>query len=493
MARITTYLPFICFFLAFLALLWPIELLFSSDDGSHLEMINQLGVSGWVMMRAEVWEPRLFSDFFLAVFIYNLGLWKLVNAIVAALLMFGVCRISFGPDFLKDTSERGRNLLLAFSIACLLFFFIYPNAVTSSSIWYTGSFNYLWPVAALIFAIMPFIFFARAGDPYPHAAWIPIGIFASICAGFTLQTTLVSFGGSLLILVFCLVKKRKAPLWLCVQFAVIAICAIYFTVAVLSSARFTGGEELALFPEFATFGLRDKLQLGVHVFDTHLLRSSSLLFLVLALLAGILAFNRLKSMHFCYKAVAFFPAFYIFLNIVPFRYVLSGTWQYPAEYAGMIGMPSAFGHDPAGWFDFLYRVPPLGWGMEPRDLFMSSIAFAVVIFMLYPLFFAFKKKADGLLASLLYLAAFCSGIIMGFSPTVFASGSRPFFLANILMILLCAMLIREGMTDEDPTVSSDFLVKTKRSKLIVVAISLVAVYSFFMYLFVFASVYYWWF
>ena len=81
---------------------------------------------------------------------------------------------------------------------------------------------------------------------------------------------------------------------------------------------------------------------------------------------------------------------------------------------------------------------------------------------------------------------------MGFSPSVFASGSRPFFLSNIILLILCAMLIREGMTDEDPQLSDDFLAKTKRSKFVIVAVSLIAVYSFFLYLFVFASIHYWW-
>ena len=490
--KLSPYFPYICFFLVFYALLWPIELLSGSDDTAHFEMLEKLGAPGWVFWRAEVWQPRLFSDLFYAVFIYRLGAWKLVNAAMAALLMLGVCRVSFGPSFLIETQKRDRNLLVASSLICLLFFFIYPNAVTSSSIWYTGSFYYLWPITALIFGLTPFIYFFRKGEPYPHKAWIPIGIIASLCAGFTEQTTLVSLCVSLLILVFSLAKKRKVPVWLYIHFAVIAVLAALFLYFNFSAARFTGGEEIAYFPEFATFGLRDKLQLGIHVYDLHLLRSSNLLFLALALLSGFLACVRLKKLHICYKAIAFFPAFYILLNILPFRYIFSGAWNYTAEYAKTIGMPSAFGPDPAGWFDFLYRVPPLGWGLEPRDLFMATIAFAAVIFMLYPIFFAFKRKIDGLLAALLYLASFCSGIVLGFSPTVFASGSRPFFLSNIIMIILLAMLVREGMTDEDPQISDDFLVKTKRSKAVIALISLIAVYSFFLYKFVFASVYYWW-
>jgi len=493
MTRIKPYIPFICIFLVFYALLRPIGLLSGSDDTAHFEMLEKLGGLGWVLWRAEMWEPRLFSDLAYAIFIWRIEVWQVVNAIVAALLMFGLWRASFGPECLKiDEAKPRKNApILASALICLLFFFIYPNAVTSSSIWFTGSFNYLWPVAALVFGLTPFIYFIRGNDPYPKKIWIPIGIFASLCAGFTLQTALVAFGVSLVIMAFCIVRKRKPAFWLIVHFAVIAACAVFFAVSTLTSARLTGGEELALFPQFASFDFKDKLLLGVHVYDLHLLRSSNLLFLTLALLAGYLAFLRLKKLHAVSGAIAFFPAFFILLNIIPFDKLLSGAWNYTADYADTLGSSTAFGTEPAAIFDFLYRVPPLGMG-EPRDILMASLAFLAVIFMAYPIFFAFKKRVMGGLAALLYLASFLSGIIMGFSPTIFASGSRPFFLSNILILFLCAMLVREGMGNEDPSVADDFHGKTRRSKIIVAAIAIIAVYAIFLYAFVFASVYYWW-
>jgi len=486
MTRITPYIPFILFFLAFYALLQPVSLLSAGDDTAHFEMLEKLGGFGWVMWRAETWEPRFFSDAAYAFFIWRLDAWKLVNAVVAALLLFGVWRAAF-----SRVIENKKTLLLASALICLLFFFIYPNAVTSSSVWFTGSFNYLWPVTALVFSLTPFIFFLRGDYPYPKKIWIPVGIIAALCAGFTLQTTLVALGVSLIILIYCLAKKRKPSLWLIVHFIVIAACAVYFVISVLTSSRLTGGSELDLFPEFAAFSAIDKLQLGIHVYDLHLLRSSSLLFLALALLAGFFAYTRLRNMHTVLRFVAFFPAFYIFLNVIPFRYILSGTWNHTSDYAGIIGLPNASGYDPAMIFNFLDRVPPLGWG-EPRDLLLASLALLAVIFMVYPVFFAFRKRIDGILAAVLYLASFGSGIIMGFSPTIFASGSRPFFLSNIILLFLCAMLIREGMTAEDPRVSDVFLGKAKASKFIVAAVSLIALYAILLYASIFASVNYWW-
>ena len=155
-------------------------------------------------------------------------------------------------------------------------------------------------------------------------------------------------------------------------------------------------------------------------------------------------------------------------------------------------MPSAFGYDPSTWFDFMHNVPPLNRAYDSRDLFMAALALLAVLSMYYPLAFAFRKKARSFLACLLYLAAFGSCIIMGFSPTIFASESRPFFLANIIMLLLCTMLIREGMTTGDPQVSANFLGKTKRSKLVIILILHIAGYSLILHKFVYASVYYWW-
>ena len=490
--KIQPYIPFLIFFVLVFILLQPIILILSSDDGAHFEMLEKLGISGWVLWRAEEWQPRLFSDYFYAIFIQNIALWKFVNAVIAGLLVFGIWRTACGPSSFEDYEDntRRKNLVLIASLICVLFFLIYPNAVTSSVFWYTGSFNYLWPVTAMLFGLMPFIFLIKGESPYPKKVWIPIGIFASICAGFNEQTTAVALGVSLLILIYCLIKKRKIPKLLFVHFAIIAICAIYFLYSVFFSSRLAGGSEIALFPEYAEFGLRHKLMLGVNVMTNHLLRSSSLLFFVFAMLAGILAAVRLKGKNIIVRMLSFLPAFYILLNIVPFRFVLSGTWNHPEKYTGILGVDSAFETEPS-WFDFLHRVIPLNWGPTERDTFMAILALIIVLLVLYPLFFAFKKISTRLLASLLYLAALASGAIMGFSPTVFASGSRPYFLANVILLLLCAMLLKEGLSEKTSPVANDFTGATNRSKVFIGIISLIAVYSIFMYKFIFASSYYW--
>jgi len=484
--RIKPYIPFICFFALFLAFLQSVGLIYPSDDTAHFDMLEKLGVAGWVGWRAETWFPRLFSDYFYAILIHNLVLWRIINAAVAALLMLGIWRVSG-----LDEQDRKRALPIGAALVCLMFFLIYPNAVTSSSIWYTGTFNYLWPIAALIFGLMPFLFVLQGKEPYPKKYWIPIGIFASLCAGFTEQTTAVAFGVSLLILIGCIRHKHRVPVWLYIHFAVIAVCAAVYLFFVFNSVRVGGGEEIALFPEFATFGKRDMLQLGTNVYVSHLLRSSGLIFTALALLAGFFAFIRLKKVNPILRSLSFLPAFYGLLNIIPFNLILSGTWFYSSRYEEVVGLNAVSHHDPSQWFNWLERVPPLGWGLESYDLFIMWFSFFAVIFMLYPLFFAFREKLYGFMACLLYLAAFGSGVIMGFSPSVFSSGARPFFLANILILLIIMLLIREGMTEKDAKISDAFQIKTLHSKLAFIGLALVSAYIIFMYVFLFTIPGYW--
>ena len=58
-----------------------------------------------------------------------------------------------------------------------------------------------------------------------------------------------------------------------------------------------------------------------------------------------------------------------------------------------------------------------------------------------------KKRAKKIVA-LFFLAIFASGIVMGMSPTVFASGERVFFLSYLLLILVQAFLLKNVISYE---------------------------------------------
>lgn len=59
------------------------------------------------------------------------------------------------------------------------------------------------------------------------------------------------------------------------------------------------------------------------------------------------------------------------------------------------------------------------------------------------LLISFDKIETGVIAALLMLMAFSARVIMGFSPTVWASGIRPFFVTYMIIVMLILMLLNE--------------------------------------------------
>ncbi|MDR1815083.1 MAG: DUF6056 family protein [Clostridiales Family XIII bacterium] len=467
--QILAVLPFLAFFVAFYALLLPIELRGASDDTAHLDAIRNMGVLDWVRMRAEEWQPRLFSDTLFAGFLFRLPLWKVCNAAVMTVLLGVVslwARTGTGLDGAKGPNARAKAALGA--LACLLLFLVFPNVITSGAVWFTGSFYYLWPVCAMLIGLLPFGYHLYEKGPLLKAGWLPLCFLGSLCAAFTEQTAAVQIGVAVLILAYGLRRKRRPPAVLWAQFALMLVVCAAFFYGDFTSPRVLLKEELALFPAFADFSLPDKLMLGVNVYDTHLLHSSNILFLVLAVLAALLCFRRARGV---FRFGGLFAVAWALAHALPLRF-----WVYTEMSAGMLGRPSALPFGMDSFLDFLNNTPPMDGGLEAGPLSLAVLSLVCVLSVFVPLLFAFPDHRDRVLACVLYLASFLSGILIGFSATVWASESRPFFLSNVLLLIVILMLIRSTKIKIAP----------------VAALCAFAVYAWWLYHTTFATNVYWW-
>ncbi|MCL2489259.1 MAG: DUF6056 family protein [Propionibacteriaceae bacterium] len=508
-------LPFVCFFVLFLILLWPIQLRGGSDDTAHAATIIDIGRLQWVWLRATTWQPRIPSDLAYALFVFHLPVWKWVNAFVMTMLLWVITRIALvndpagRPDRLSAPRSAiarvtpPRFLTMAVFV-CLFFFLIHPNVVTSGSVWFTGSVNYLWPVTAMLLGLMPFImtFYGKA-PPAPRLL-IPVCILFSLCASFTEQTAAVQLGVALLIVLWLALRRERIPRALIIHFALIVVASAVFFFFDFASPRVTQHQELPLFPESANFGILDKTLLGVNVYSTHLLHISNVLFAVFIALAAWAAFRRIRDAHVArasrFKPVhllVFLPAIWALVNTLPLPWGYTQLANSAIEKA-----PGALGFGVSNWLGFLYATPPMSSSPSPGAILLSVLAAACVLSPLYLLYRAFSDLRDRALACILYLASFLSGILIGFSPTVWASESRPNFLSNFLILLILAMLVRARImpgqpNDIAPATSPEALAAWPRHRIVVVAIALLALFVFavivwILYHTTFASNDYWW-
>ena len=478
-------LPYVAFAVAFLLLLRPITLRGSSDDTAHLVDIQEMGVLQWVCLRAQTWQPRIVSDFAFATLIFNLRVWKVLNAGVMALLLWTITRTAmFGEEIPADqvkTSHKRFATLAVFVVPML--FLIHPNVIASGSIWYAGSFYYLWPLTAMLIGLAPFLL-AFYGKQLPwRPALLPVCTVFGLIACFTEQAALVQCGTIALIFAWFFVKRERYPRYLVIPAALVLVTTIVFFYFDFTSVRMSQHPEIQYFPEFASFSFVDKLVLAVNVYTDHLLHVSNIIFSVLAISAGWVVYSLVKPR--ILGVVAFLPGLWVLVNTVarPFGYGPGGSeW---------IGRPSAIGIGIADWLTYVDGNTPLTESPNPISVVLAVGGVLCALSLFGLLFHAFTTVRDRYFALALYLAAFLSGLLNGFSPSVWASGNRPYYISDILILLLIAMLMRSRMPGE-LSASQGFSLRAWPTRIALVILVLFACYMWYMYHTIFATNTYWW-
>ncbi|MCL2652250.1 MAG: hypothetical protein FWD63_00455 [Propionibacteriaceae bacterium] len=512
LSLVISILPFVVFFLAFWVLLLPIELRGASDDTAHISEIIQMGRIQWVITRAVTWQPRIASDIVFSVLGFHLSLWRVLNAAVMSIMLWIVTRIALFGDGSESATSAGsvqvsrtatvRVLTLAV-LACLIVFLIHPNVITSGSVWVTGSTGYLWPTAAMLIGLAPFALTLYGKQLPYHKVLVPVCIFFSLAGCFTEQTAAVQVGVVLLTLGYLVVTRQRVLRSLIVHGVFVFVASAAFFYLDFTSPRVTGGTELQFFPAFANFSLIDKLLLGVNVYANHLLHISNLLFTLLLAIVAWLAFRQArrgwkgKSAARLVTPLAFLPALWALVNTLPL------PWGYTKSASAVMGnTPGALGIGVHNWLDFLNTTPPMASGPLPSAVVLAVVAWLTVLSPFYLLWLAFSDKRDRFLAVMLYLASFLSGILIGFSPTVWASESRPNYLSNFLLLVILMMLIRASMRPSDAQYSVETSkphllqeVPFVRPRLVLVFLAILlafAVYAWVLYHTRFAANDYWW-
>ena len=483
-------LPFAVFAVAFVLLLRPIGLRFGSDDTAHIDAIHSMGVFGWVWMRATTWQPRLVSDLGFAALLFNLRIWKILDAGLMAALVWMVTRTAlFGepvePDHPK--TSRARFILLALFVVPM-FFLIHPNVIASGSIWYGGSFYYLWLLMPMFIGMAPFLL-AFYGKRLPwQPVTLPVCVFFAVVACFTEQTAAVQFGMMALVFAWMLFRREPIPRYLIAPAVIIAVATIVFFYFDMTSVRMKIHPDLQYFPEFAGFSFLDKLTLGVNAYTTHLLHISNVLFAVLTIMTGWLVFRQTNRWYL--RILAFVPGLWVLVNTVPLPFGYT-----PGE-VELHKRPGALGFGIGDWLTYVWGNAPMadvkGITTTPALVLLAVAALLCFLSVFWLIYRSFSEPRDRYIALALYLAAFLSGLLNGFSPSVWGSGNRPYFVSDFLLLLILAMLLRSRMPSPDHA-GGEFSLRTSwPARIWLVVLVIYACYMWYLYHTVFATNWFWW-
>lgn len=428
------YFPILILIVSVYVMIFHLQVTPGNDDYQFHSEIDFMGVLPWMSHRYQNWSSRLSIDLATALINYNMPVWKVLNSTLVGLLVLGLSRFVIDQ---KDSVEKKRTIVI---FLCGMMYLLYPFVFSSAVIWTTGSFNYLWPVTAFVYALYPF--YRRESWPKGRGAVPFLGIcFAGAFAAYMEQTLAVLVVFGLFSILFSLFQKKKQSWKLYVLYGVILVNgAVSLTTPGVAIRRAT---ELHWYPNFPAVSTIQKLYEGMNWTHTHVLICSSYLIVFLTAMLYVL-YRKRGTLP---RLIAGIPALYCLLRVIPFQALFSRILNYHHGYENELGAdhPVKQALDIGAELDKLlysfynYNEQSTQW----YRFLPSVIGLFVLLLIAILLLTALRKKENGIHCAILFCGALASGYVLFLSPTIYASGSRIFFTGDILLLLVLGTLLKE--------------------------------------------------
>ena len=387
-----------------------------SDDIVYLNRVNDMGYIGASIDHYFHWSSRIIIEFILMFFSQHFLLWKFANSLFMTL---GVCLLC-DYIFKNITKEK---LLLVFSIYCLV-----PLTVMGESGWLATTLNYHWPWIGILIAFYPFLKRIR-GEECP----LLISILSLICLFFSAnheQFNLCYFCLTFIVSIYLFRKKRYAHKL--IYFSLLSL--VEFLLSILSP----GNEnrlihEIHRLPQYQNFGFINKLDLGIASFGKPFFLDFNVLFLILFSLIFWLGYKNSSNLY--QKILLGFP---LILNLIIYigTTIPKGFLQFSGNGRTLIWNTEHLNTIFSVEGTKLSLYYPGTWRATFLILFLS-ICLCIGIWQ------SFNERDLKIFAVLLYWMAFFSRIMLGFSPTVWASGIRAYYIVYMVGLILVLMLLKE--------------------------------------------------
>ena len=312
---------------------------------------------------------------------------------------------------LKILFPCSNRLAGALSIcACVM---IYNFSILSSAGWITTMSAYFAPICLALVSFIPFKLLAdkQPVKPYMYALFIPAIIYSANSE----QILIPEFICAFFILLYLKKRDGRYAIYPIIMMALCAASAAFTFMTPANSERMS--EEAALFPEFMRFNILNKAELGLESACFLLTESGRPFYIVCCVLIAMMIFRKYKS---------------VFIRIMSVLLVLSAA-------AGLlIYIPSLPHYSP---------VPPCGLFFPPNYGFRVFAKYmlltgSVTVFF-FGLFLALDNGFDRIICTGLFAGGFLSRMIIGFVPSIYASGERTAAVMDFAVIAACVCLASE--------------------------------------------------
>lgn len=396
-------LPFLL--IAAVAVFWHVTIRISvGDDLVYFSGLLDTGNSiGEILAhRYETWSSRMVIEFVLLLVVNHPILWKILDCIIFTSIPVMLCKI-IEADWQMKWWCAGLVLL-------------YPFSDMVSAGWIATTTNYLWPLWCLIFigTLLKKILCSRKITWYEAG----FGIAACIYGSSQEQVAVIL----LVLLALCAArlwrsKNYKQPLLY--LFGLIDVVMLITILCCPGNSIRSGQEAAGRMPQFPGFTFADKLYMGLLNVEQVFIADADSIFLVFAAVLLVLVF--LKTADCRKTAVSGLPL----LVVLGHRITRDSHVLYEKI--------------------FIISGDAAGWNRADLQMYFPLIFLAVTLAgVIYALYQLQKEDRERWLYTILFLACgLASGVVMGFSPTIYASGRRPYIYLYFMLILVCLSCIKK--------------------------------------------------
>ena len=388
---------------------WYLNNIVLKSNGWGVASFFGMDIWSYLMNRYQSWTSGLVIEYAMIMIVSHRILWTIAN--IGMVILIAQCISLFFPA--EDI--RKKNWI----ITCLMF--IFPFQITGSTGWVVTSMNYIWVPALGLYAMMS-VYKAFQGIKMKWYEYLLCTI-ALIYAANEEQMCAVLLAVFLVSTIY-LLKNKKLNIYIMFQ-AIICIGGVVLILTCPGNALRAASEIPKWFPDYTQLSFMQKTELGYSSSLYEFIMQPNLIFTIFSFLLLISIF--LKQKNKILRTIA----------AIPFTASL------------ILGLFGSYTSTVFPWIAAVKNAMTIyGTGAtlaSLQSLFPDVLLAMICLSVIYSLYHAFDNKNTGLLAILIILLGFATRIVMGFSPTIWASGERTFTIMFFSFIICSVMLYNQIM------------------------------------------------
>ena len=368
----------------------------------------------YLIYRYNNWSSRLIIDGMMIMLCKNVK-YKVFCVLNAA--TYVVMTIIISKIFNKE-QNKNINIFLCFLVL------LYPLSHLGSAGYIATSINYLLPLTCLFYSMYVVLQIIN-NKKFSKISYI-IAIITTLIACNMEQTCITFVALLFFIEIFSIIKKKnkKKDWYIIVLFAIAIIELIFIAKCPGNSVRYNS-EIKARYNNYANYGLKEKIYLGIIPTASEIL-NQKIIFTVFALLLMIYTFGKSKN-----KILRT-------LSVIDFSFfLLMGTFS---------NLTKTIYQNSSKFFEIINSQDIYGNSIALPNLICLAIILFVSLSLIYLLYEVFDHKLE---YPLILIVGFASRIMMGFSPTIFASCSRTAIILYFSALVLSLIIYRELYNDKN--------------------------------------------